>query len=150
MRALCTAKPRGRDEVTRESICRAQLGSIFSRKMPRNRYAFAMRKLDMIRKRSSTERFRIVGKTKKKMVPQGTIFFLDLPLPRHEGGITRGGGDYILRGGYFNRGSLINGLFHFSCYAPFLFCFLFLLFLAFFCFFLLMPRGGSASAVGFT
>ena len=36
------------DDVAMVSICRARLGSIFSREMPRNRYAFAMRKLDML------------------------------------------------------------------------------------------------------
>ena len=41
------------------------LGSIFSRKLPRNRYAFAMRKLDMIHMRSPCESICIVGKNKE-------------------------------------------------------------------------------------
>ena len=51
--------------VTTVSICRARLGSIFSRKMPRNRYAFAMRKLDMIHMCSPCESICIDGKNKE-------------------------------------------------------------------------------------
>ena len=54
-----------REEVTMVSICRAQLGSIFSRKLWRNRYAFAMRKLDMIHMHSPCESICIVGKNKE-------------------------------------------------------------------------------------
>ena len=63
---MCGERNRGQArERAMVSICRARLGSIFSRKIPRNRYAFAMRKLDMIHMRSPCESICIVGKNKE-------------------------------------------------------------------------------------